>query len=224
MSDAAEYEKKHVQEVYDVIAGHFSSTRHQRWPSVMDYIKALPNNSVIADVGCGNGKYLGSNPECTFLGSDASDEFVKICKDAGHTAIVANVLQLPYENASVDSFICIAMLHHLSTVNRRRDAIVEMCRILKPGCTGLIYVWSFEHGGQKKGKVVVKRDEQDTLIEWNLDQRFGVAEKHHRYYHMFKAGELEALVFEANRVSECSITVKESGFDHQNWFVIIEKS
>lgn len=62
-ADAALLEEQYVHRVYDAIASHFSSTRHSPWPRVCHFLSSLPPGSVLADVGCGNGKYLGVNPE-----------------------------------------------------------------------------------------------------------------------------------------------------------------
>lgn len=62
-ADAARLEEEYVHRVYDAIASHFSSTRHSPWPRVCHFLSSLPPGSVLADVGCGNGKYLGVNPE-----------------------------------------------------------------------------------------------------------------------------------------------------------------
>lgn len=61
--EASQLEQEYVHRVYEEIAGHFSSTRHTPWPRVVDFLKALPSGSLVADVGCGNGKYLGINKE-----------------------------------------------------------------------------------------------------------------------------------------------------------------
>jgi len=47
--------------VYETIASHFSSTRHSPWPRVTEFIRQIPPGSLVADIGCGNGKYLGIN-------------------------------------------------------------------------------------------------------------------------------------------------------------------
>jgi alkylated DNA repair protein alkB family protein 8 len=65
-------EKKHVYEVYEKIAEHFSHTRYKGWPKIVDFLNALPDGSVVADVGCGNGKYLGVNPNIQMIGTDRS--------------------------------------------------------------------------------------------------------------------------------------------------------
>lgn len=58
---AVELEKMHVHNVYDTIADHFSDTRHKPWPNVLNFVQSLEMGSVLVDVGCGNGKYLGHN-------------------------------------------------------------------------------------------------------------------------------------------------------------------
>lgn len=57
--EAVEFERSHVHEVYNQIAPHFSETRHSAWPGVANFIAAMPSHSIMLDVGCGNGKYLG---------------------------------------------------------------------------------------------------------------------------------------------------------------------
>lgn len=56
---ARKLETTHVHSVYEKIAGHFSETRHKPWPNVMNFVASLDVGSILVDVGCGNGKYLG---------------------------------------------------------------------------------------------------------------------------------------------------------------------
>lgn len=58
---AAQLETTHVYDVYDVIALHFSDTRCKPWPNVLKFLHSLELGSILVDVGCGNGKYLGCN-------------------------------------------------------------------------------------------------------------------------------------------------------------------
>lgn len=62
-SDAAHLEEEYVHRVYNAIASHFSGTRHSPWPRVCHFLNSLSPGSLLADVGCGNGKYLGVNPQ-----------------------------------------------------------------------------------------------------------------------------------------------------------------
>ena len=95
-SEARQLEADNVYEVYDEIADHFSDTRHSPWPKVAKFLKELQPGSLVADVGCGNGKYLGVNKELVTFGSDRSVNLIKICHDRGHCGIVCDVLSLPY--------------------------------------------------------------------------------------------------------------------------------
>lgn len=58
---AFELEKLHVHKVYNEIASHFSDTRHKPWPNVLEFVLSFEIGSILLDVGCGNGKYLGKN-------------------------------------------------------------------------------------------------------------------------------------------------------------------
>ena len=95
-TEAQELEKAHVYQIYDEIADHFSDTRHSPWPKVGDFLRGLPSHSLVADVGCGNGKYLGVNKDIATFGSDRSINLIKICRERGHCAIVSDILSLPY--------------------------------------------------------------------------------------------------------------------------------
>ncbi|CAH8303701.1 unnamed protein product [Eruca vesicaria subsp. sativa] len=139
-----EIEKKYVHKVYDAIAPHFSSTRFAKWPKVAAFLDSLPSGSVVLDAGCGNGKYLGLNPSCFFIGCDISNPLIKICSDKGQEVLVADAVNLPYREGFGDAAISIAVLHHLSTENRRKSAIEELVRVVKPGGFVLITVWAAE--------------------------------------------------------------------------------
>ena len=139
-----EIEKKYVHHVYDAIAPHFSSTRFAKWPKVATFLKSLPSGSLVLDAGCGNGKYLGFSPDCFFIGCDISAPLINICADRGHEVVVADAVNLPYRTGFGDAAISIAVLHHLSTENRRKKAIQELVRIVKKGGLVLITVWAVE--------------------------------------------------------------------------------
>jgi ubiquinone/menaquinone biosynthesis C-methylase UbiE len=79
---ATDMEKKHVYEVYEKIASHFSNTRYKPWPKIKAYLDSLPVGSLNCDVGCGNGKYLGVNKQNVFsIGTDRSFGLIDICRE-----------------------------------------------------------------------------------------------------------------------------------------------
>ncbi|KAE9458945.1 hypothetical protein C3L33_09156, partial [Rhododendron williamsianum] len=139
-----EIEKKYVHRVYDAIAPHFSSTRFAKWPKVASFLNSLPSGSLVLDAGCGNGKYLGLNPRCYFIGCDISAPLINICAERGNEVVVADAVNLPYRSGYGDAAISIAVLHHLSTESRRKKAIDELIRVVKKGGLVLITVWAVE--------------------------------------------------------------------------------
>jgi alkylated DNA repair protein alkB family protein 8 len=146
-STATDMEKKHVYEVYEKIAPHFSNTRYKPWPRIQKYLEALPLGSLNCDVGCGNGKYLGANKRQIFnIGTDRSHNLLSICKerDQGFQTFFCDSLKLPVRSGIFDSVISIAVIHHFSTPSLRVAALSEMHRILKVGGRLLVYVWAYE--------------------------------------------------------------------------------
>ena len=95
-NEATNLESAHVHEVYEEIAEHFSGTRHSPWPRVKEFLCNLPNGSLVADIGCGNGKYLGVNPNIVCVGSDRSLNLANISKQRGFNVVVADCLEIPY--------------------------------------------------------------------------------------------------------------------------------
>ncbi|XP_028275349.1 alkylated DNA repair protein alkB homolog 8 isoform X2 [Parambassis ranga] len=155
-ADATRLEEEYVHRVYDSIASHFSSTRHSPWPRVCHFLSSLPPGSLLADVGCGNGKYLGVNPELIAVGCDRSSALVQICAERDFHVFVSDALSVPLPTASCDACISIAVIHHFSTQERRLAAVRELVRLLKPGGRGLIYVWAYEQEYNKQKSKYLK--------------------------------------------------------------------
>uniref|UniRef100_A0A3Q1BK79 tRNA (carboxymethyluridine(34)-5-O)-methyltransferase n=1 Tax=Amphiprion ocellaris TaxID=80972 RepID=A0A3Q1BK79_AMPOC len=166
-ADAARLEEEYVHRVYDAIASHFSNTRHSPWPHVCHFLTSLPPRSVLADVGCGNGKYLGVNPD-VIVGCDRSSALIQICAERGFHAFVSDALSVPLRTASCDACISIAVVHHFSTQERRLAAVRELVRLLKPGGRALIYVWAFEQEYNKQKSKYLKENNKDRVTDGKL--------------------------------------------------------
>jgi tRNA (uracil-5-)-methyltransferase TRM9 len=52
--------------------GWLAPVTSKPWPLVEKFLQSLPQGTLLADVGCGNGKYLHVNPSCYPIGSDRS--------------------------------------------------------------------------------------------------------------------------------------------------------
>ena len=100
-------------------------------------------------IGCGNGKYLGVNSSVCCIGSDICSELVSIAGRRGHEVVVMDCLNLPYRSGVFDAAICVAVVHHLSTVERREKSVRELARVVRPGGRLLVYVWAMEQSRKK---------------------------------------------------------------------------
>ncbi|XP_062052944.1 alkylated DNA repair protein alkB homolog 8 isoform X2 [Lepus europaeus] len=154
--EASQLEREYVHRVYEEIAGHFSSTRHTPWPHIVEFLKALPDGSIVADIGCGNGKYLGINKELYMVGCDRSQNLVDICRERQFQAFVCDALAVPVRSESCDACISIAVIHHFATAERRVLALQELVRLLRPGGKALIYVWAMEQEYNKQKSKYLK--------------------------------------------------------------------
>lgn len=157
-------EKHHVRDVYDKIAPYFVGSRHKAWPRVEEFLLSLPAGSLIADVGCGTGKYLGLAPESFVVGSDSCMEFSEIAAKMGHNVVSCDNQNLPFRDSCFDAVISVGVIHHFASVKRRIKALEELYRILQPGGMMLVYVWAFEQEERKF-------DGQDVLVPYTHYQR-----------------------------------------------------
>lgn len=330
ITNAVAYEQQYVHEVYDAIASHFSSTRYKAWPQVRQFIQSLPPFTLIADIGCGNGKYFGCAQEllCSptdplsssgakrkgeeegvedeapgelpslptrryMVGLDYSEALLRSTQrelmdpnivavtaagDArrserkhGHLekrssqsdetaassltppglcgfpllpktdTIRSEARCCPLRGGVFDAAISIAVIHHFATAERRREAVRELLRLVRPhGGRVLIYVWALEQPARPNR--VFDRETGDGLIRWEMHAKFvkDNPRTFHRYYHFFKKGELEELCLAAAAGIEASsdtdaeskddahhgsipIQVVRSYYDKENWCVVVQR-
>ena len=202
-------EEKYVRDFYNSTAKEFSNTRYRPWTCVERFLDNVESNSLIGDIGCGNGKNMVYRDDCDFHGCDFSIELVKICKSKGLNVVSGNILNIPYKNNMFDNTICIAVIHHLSDIEKRKESIKELLRVTKKGGQILILVWAFEQEKNSKRKFL----EQENFVDWK-DKNKNLLGK--RYYYVFKKDELETLLPENTKIIE-------SFYERGNWGIIIEK-
>ena len=228
-----EIEKKHVYEVYDKISEHFSHTRYKPWPLVSEFLNSLEKNSLVIDIGCGNGKYLSVNESLLMFGTDRSSNLLSIAKEKNikSQCFAADSLKLPIKSGVFDAAISIAVIHHFSNELLRIQALKEIFRVVKKGGKVLVYVWAME---QKEKKFT----EQDNFVPWHLQNKYENETKvetlqngpnikedknincmvYQRYYHVFYKGELEDII----KKTGINVEIEKSYFDHANWCCIIK--
>ena len=217
--DIKSYEETHVHQVYEEIASHFSSTRYKPWPIVDRFLQDLKPGSIGLDVGCGNGKYLAINPNIFIVASDRSTNLVKIASQhQPHSSVIADNLSLPHPLGLFDFAISIAVIHHLSTPERRIQAVAAVLGMLRRSTDGesrgraLVYVWALEQKHSRRGWD--EGDEQDVMVPWVMKQGPKEGKTFNRYYHLYRQGELEHDIVEAGGL------VLEAGYEKDNWWAI----
>ena len=190
------------------IANEFNNTRYRPWTCVENFLDNIPKNSIIGDIGCGNGKNMLYRKDCTNIGCDFSENLVKICLEKNLNVISGDILNIPFKDNTFDYTICIAVIHHLSTNEKRKKAISELLRVTKPNGKILILVWALEQEPDSRRKFT----EQDNMVNWK-DKKGNLLGK--RYYYVFKQGEIESLIPDN--------MIVESFYEKGNWGVVLKK-
>ena len=200
----------YVKDVYNSIANEFSDTRYRPWTCVESFLDNLEKDKIIGDIGCGNGKNMLYRKDLINYGCDFSKELVKICLKQNLNVIEGDILNIPYKDNSFDYTLCIAVIHHLSTIDKRIKSINELIRVTKPGGKILILVWALEQESNSKRKFT----KQENYVDWKNKSKQLLGK---RYYYVFKKNELE------NLVSSINVKIVKSFYEKGNHGVILEK-
>ena len=183
-----EFEHNNVKNVYEVIANSFSDTRHASWEWIDDFIKSYPHNSIILDIGCGNGRNM-TNKNYNFYGVDNCIKFVELSKKITPNVYLSEMTNLPFPDNYFDAIISIASFHHLSTIIRRNECLKEMYRVLKPNGKILLSIWSINQSHNKKlnNKFVYGAN----IVPWKDNKQNIIG---NRYYYIFQIDEIYNII------------------------------
>ncbi|XP_047545550.1 alkylated DNA repair protein alkB homolog 8 isoform X1 [Vanessa atalanta] len=144
---ASKLEELHVHQVYEQIAGHFSSTRHKPWPKVVEFLKNTPPGSIVLDLGAGNGKNVLKRNDILQIAGERSSGLLDECRRQSRGVAGADCVRLDLLGAGLrariaDVVICVAVIHHFSNQARRLQAVSTITNLLRPGGRALITVWA----------------------------------------------------------------------------------
>ncbi|CAF1165298.1 unnamed protein product [Rotaria magnacalcarata] len=162
-------EQIYVHDVYNRLDSTTLTQDTTAWPNVRKFLNRIASqnkNALVADVGCGTGKYIKLKSDLFTIGCDRSNQLCEIAREKySHIPIViADNLYLPYRDNLFDAVLSIGVIHHLTTHQRRLKAIQECLRILKlNGGQLLIYTWAME---QKQRQF----SSQDVLVPCSNQQ------------------------------------------------------
>lgn len=198
--------------VYDHIADHFHQTRYALWECVKQFLDHLPQHSILADVGCGNGKYINYRPDIYVLASDLCLPLLHIIGQptAHFDTLHANGLNLPYRPQTIDAAICIAVIHHIPTLADRIQFLKNILQALhRPHGLLLFTVWAAEQPKKTKWQHTGNNDYIMPWLDKNTNKTF------HRYYHLHTKAELLYMF------TQLDANVINISYEKDNWVVIL---
>lgn len=204
MSEIPAIEVQYVRDFYTTVQDEFASTRHTPWPQVVEWLNGLPFGSHVGDIGCGNGRHMIGTHK--YEGCDTCPKFVQLTKERGYPCRFGDVTKIPFPDSHFEHTMCVAVLHHLSTQERRAIAIKELIRVTKPGGQILIAVWAYKQDAKSRRVIT----DQDSIILW----------KHSvpRYCFMFTAEDLVTLL------PLHEVTIVSMVYSASNWYAILKKN
>jgi SAM-dependent methyltransferase len=161
---------------YDTYAQDFSKSRFRIWPGVKQFLDALPSNSRVLDIGCGNGKNMNYRTDLNMFGVEHSPALTDICIKQDLRVIRGDAREIPFKSEAFDAIIMIAVIHHIDPIEHYK-VLNEIERLLKPGGKCLITNWAVEQpeGSRRQftkgfNKVTWKNKEETPLSYWVMDK------------------------------------------------------
>jgi SAM-dependent methyltransferase len=100
------------------------------------------------------------------IGVDNCSEVLVKSKKSTHfprDSIIGDALKLPFRKDIANGVLSVSVLHHFSTLKRRKQAIQQISNIMAPNGRAIIYVWAKE---QPYGTFT----SQDLLVPWNMHE------------------------------------------------------
>lgn len=148
-------------------------------PSLLDLVLDLAapqGGAVVADVGCGNGRFLAElrrrGHRGPLFGFDMSAGMARSSAGPAYTA-VADAQSLPVRDDAVDVALCLHMLYHVPDVGR---AVRELRRVVRSGGTTVVATNGRGHAAEIRSFLlgaVRSVTGADTDIAWS-DSRFDI--------------------------------------------------
>lgn len=198
------FEQKYVHDFYNLTAIEFNKTRQKPLPIVSKFIESLPKYSLIADVGCGNGRNMKIDKNKITIGLEKSRELAKITKKKNNEILLGDNICLPFRDNAYDAVLSIAVIQHFSSHERRMKAISEIIRITNINGLIMLSVWLKNNDKQK-----------DVIIPWyDTSKNINI----NKYFYLFDNNELETMIKEFKNV-----VIIDTIYEYDNYYMIIKK-
>lgn len=133
-----------VRKGYNKIAGKYSKQRkrYQSKPLLLKFLRYLPKNFKVMDLGCGAGipvsKFLADNG-CKVVGIDFSDEMIKLARKNAPSAkfIKKDITKINFKEDSFDGAVSFYAIIHIPRKYHLK-IYTNLHKMLKPG--GVLFV------------------------------------------------------------------------------------
>jgi len=136
-----------LRESYRQIANDFSQSRSRAWPEFRFFLRFIPEECKLIDLGCGNGRFYGflqqEERDIDYTGIDFCPELLNIAREKypQQDFLEQDISEFDV-NRRFDVAICIAAFHHLPSAKLRRQALRRIFDHLEDDGTLLISVWN----------------------------------------------------------------------------------
>ncbi len=173
--------------IWEEIAEPWKIFRVKPVEEVMEFLK--DKNGKVLDLGCGSGRNF-TKTKGKIYGVDFSNNMLKFAKIHAKRKKInvilkkAEVNKLPFKNNFFDAAIFIAVLHCVPDENKRKKALKELFRVLKPNSKALITVWD-------KNIERFRKSPKELFLPWKH-----LGKEYLRYYHLYDKKEFLHLLRE----------------------------
>jgi ubiquinone/menaquinone biosynthesis C-methylase UbiE len=230
---------------YDIICDEFNNSRYRIWNTVKCFLDNCKGNNIL-DVGVGNGKnilYVKNKFKC--IGIDISKNLLNICLLKDLEVYYKDVLDLKSTDyGKFDNIICIAVIHHIETIDLQKKAIINMLNCLNNNGKLLLSVWSYEINNINIDNNIDNIDNIDNnidnidnidninnkktdiryfkigpnMVEWKYKNKENII---NRFYYIHDYTSINNLLNDISKDYNIKYTIK---WELQNWFCIIVKN
>jgi ubiquinone/menaquinone biosynthesis C-methylase UbiE len=164
------------EKVWNKIAPEWKKFREIPEKNTIEFLKKQKGN--ILDLSCGSGRNF-TKIDGTIYGVDFSKKMLELAKTRSKEIdiklIKSKAEKLPFQNNFFDSAIWISALHCIETEKKRKNAISEFYRVLKPNSKARISVWN-------KDSKRFQKSPKEKLIGWRNQAK--------RYYYLYEPKEI----------------------------------
>jgi SAM-dependent methyltransferase len=196
---------------YATFARPFADSRSLADPALTAILPYIPLRARVLDVGCGNGRLAllldRERPGVLYVGIDVVPELLEMARtrtaDLKNITSQFHIVDITQPNwssvigsLSIDTVVCLAVLHHLPGFDLRARVLREMAGLLAPDGRVILSTWQFLASPRLRRKIVdwsevgiasEALEPGDYLLDWWRGRR-GL-----RYVHLLDEAEVERL-------------------------------